>query len=172
MDALSKQSLSPGDHHLMATDEEQRLLTLEEVPQAVLASLNGDVNPKDDILLSVSSDILPDGQYGPGWLLATASDLITIYPNVAGPEHVGRISIAEIREVEVRAQFGSGVLKVRTHDEGATVAHFSRSMLGKFSKLPDEIESLIKQTRTIGDDEKITKRNLDGTQQKRRRDNP
>lgn len=153
----------------MATDEEQRLLTLEEVPQAVLASLNGDVNPKDDILLSVSSDILPDGQYGPGWLLATASDLITIYPNVAGPEHVGRISIAEIREVEVRAQFGSGVLKVRTHDEGATVAHFSRSMLGKFSKLPDEIESLIKQTRTIGDDEKITKRNLDGTQQKRRR---
>ncbi|HCR19396.1 MAG TPA: ABC transporter [Candidatus Latescibacteria bacterium] len=153
----------------MATDEEQRLLTLEEVPQAVLASLNGEVNPKDDILLSVSSDILPDGQYGPGWLLATASDLITIYPNGAGPEQVERISIAEIQEVEVRAHFGSGVLKVRTHDEGATVAHFSRSLLGKFSKLPDEIESLIKQTRTIGDDEKIIKRNLDGTQQKRRR---
>ena len=153
----------------MATDEEQRLLTLEEVPQAVLASLNGEVNPKDDILLSVSSDILPDGQYGPGWLLATASDLITIYPNGAGPEQVERISIAEIQEVEVRAHFGSGVLKVRTHDKGATVAHFSRSLLGKFSKLPDEIESLIKQTRTIGDDEKIIKRNLDGTQQKRRR---
>ena len=153
----------------MSSGNDKKSLTTEEVPQAVLASLNGQGDLGSKILLSVSSDILPDGKYGPGWLIATAADLFTIYPNGVNPKRVDKIPIAEIQEVEVRAQFGSGVLKVRTHEDGATVAHFSRSMLDKFSKLPEEIESLISEARTIGEDENITKRNLDGTQHKKRR---
>jgi ATP-binding cassette subfamily B protein len=153
----------------MSTDTTAKQPTTEEVPASVLAALNGESDISKRFRLSVSSDILPDGQFGEAWLLATSEELINIYPDGAGLSQVEKIPISEIREVEVRTNFGSGVLKVRTLHEGATVAHFTLGQLPKFSNLPEEIEELIKAVRPVGADEKITRRNLDGTRNRKRR---
>ncbi|MDP6779090.1 MAG: ABC transporter ATP-binding protein, partial [Candidatus Latescibacteria bacterium] len=80
-----------------------------------------------------------------------------------------RIPLSEISQIEVKGAFGSGALKVRTANTGATVAFFSKSLLPKFSKVSKQIESLVKEARPVGDDEEIVKRNLDGAHGKKRR---
>ncbi len=141
----------------------------EEVPEEVLAGLNGLIGPDEEICLSVCTDIQFDGAYGAAWLLATHAHLITISPNGEGVPQTVRIPLSEIAEIEIRALFGSGVLKVRTAHKGATVAFFSKSLLSKFSKIPQQIETLIKEARPVDEQEEIVKKNLDGANVKRRR---
>ncbi len=141
----------------------------EEVPGEILAELNGLIDPGEKIRLSVSTDIHLDGVYGSAWLLATDLHLIMVSPDGKASPQTVRILLSEITEVEIRSLFGGGVLKVRTAREGTTVAFFSKSLIPKFSKVPHEIETLVKQARPVDEAEEIVKKNLDGTNVKKRR---
>ena len=141
----------------------------EEVPGEILAGLNSLIDPGEKIRLSVSTDIRIDGIYGSAWLLATDRHLIMVSPNGQASPRTVRILLSEIAEVEIRSLFGGGILKVRTAREGATVAFFSKSLIPKFSQVPHEIETLVKQARPVDEAEEIVKKNLDGTNVKKRR---
>ncbi|MDP6776874.1 MAG: ABC transporter ATP-binding protein [Candidatus Latescibacteria bacterium] len=129
----------------------------QEVPEAVLAGLVDQLAPDDEIRLSVPTDITFEGTYGDGWLLATDRHLLTYSPNGTGHPKTTCIPLSDLIQVEIRDKFGSGALKVRTKDDGATVALFSKSLMPTFVKVPERIEALIRQARPVGEDEEIVK---------------
>ena len=145
----------------METPETPEAGLHEEVPEEVRTGLHGLMEPDEEIRLSVSTDIKFDGSYGSSWLLATARNLFAFCPNGGGPPHTVKIPLSEIAQVEVQDLFGSGALKVRTAREGATVARFSKTLLSKFSQIPNRIEALVKQARPVGEEEKIAKNSSD-----------
>ena len=131
----------------------------EEVPKEVRAGLN--LGPDEALGLAFTTDIKLDGHYGSAWVLATDQRLLAFSPDGEGPPDVVQIPLAEITEVEIRNLLGSGALKVRTAREGTTIALFSKSLLPKLSKVPDQIEALVKQARPPGDQE-VVKRTVGG----------
>ncbi|MDA0272308.1 MAG: ABC transporter transmembrane domain-containing protein, partial [Proteobacteria bacterium] len=141
----------------------------EEIPEDILFSLTGQLAPDANIRVSIEADIRFDGTYGPSWLLVTDTDLLAISSATDGPPDTFKLPLSDIVQVEVRALFGSGILKVRTADSGATVAYFSRTLLPKFSKLPAQIETLVRQARPTTDEESIAKRNMEGNHEQKRR---
>jgi len=152
----------------METEETMPEASLqEEVPEEVRAGLN--LAPDEEVRVSLSTDIKLDGHYGPAWVLATDRRLLAFSPDGEGPPDIVQVPLAEITAVEIRNLLASGVLKVRTAREGTTLALFSKSLLPKFSKVPDRIETLVKQARPAGDQEEVVKRTVGGakTAQKR-----
>ena len=128
----------------------------EEVPEEVLLGLGG-LGADEEIRMSVSTDIKFDGNYGSAWLLATDRRLLAFSPNGGGPPEVVKIRLSEIAEVEMQNRFGSGALKVRTSHDGATMARFSKSLGPKFSEVPAQIETLVRQARPVDEEEEILK---------------
>ena len=116
------------------------------VPDSVRRSLDHLMRSGEEFRLSVSSDIGLAGRYGAAWLLATDSSLIAFSPNGEAPDIV-HLPLADIRSVEIRELSGSGVIKVRTEGRGATVAVFSKALIGKFSSVPKQLEILVKEAR-------------------------
>ena len=116
----------------------------EGVPESVRRSLDHLMRSGEEFRLSVSSDIGLAGRYGAAWLLATDSLLIAFSPNGETPDIV-HLPLADIRSVEIRELSGSGVMKVRTESRGATVAVFSKALIGKFSSVPKQLEILVKE---------------------------
>jgi len=155
----------PGSGSIEAEDVDLK----EDVPEEVHASLRDLMNPGEEIQLSVSSDITLDEVYGSAWLLATNRHLLTFSPNgTTGPTTL-RVSLSEIAKVEITYEFGSGLLKVRTGQEGTTIARFSKTLLPKFLAVPREIETLVKQARPVEEGEELVKRNIDSKAFGRRR---
>ena len=148
----------------LTTDEQpEEAYTTEEVPGAVLGAAYTAMGNRRELLLSVATDIQSDGSYGATWILATDEHLVAVTTDEG--EVVGEpvcLRLADIKEVEVRGLFGSGVIKVRTDSTGTTLAHFSLSLIPTFSELPAQLERLIRSSREVGEEEKIAKRNLDG----------
>ncbi len=134
----------------------------EEIPETILAWLTDLLEPDEEILLSVSTDLRFGGGYGPAWLVATGQRLMGISPSEAGPPETVSIRLAEINRVEVRELFGSGVLKVRTSRRGASLAFFTKSLLSKFSEVPSQIEHLVRQARPVPADAQIANAGVDG----------
>jgi len=130
----------------METPDEAEPRPPEEVPEAVRRSLDHLIEKEEEIRLSVSSDIGLDGRFGSAWLLATDRSLIAVSPNGGTPD-ILHLPLAEISSVEIRELSGSGVMKVRTGSRGATVAVFSKSLIGKFAEVPGQLESLVKAAR-------------------------
>ena len=141
----------------------------EEVPEEVRLGLGDLIGPDEEIRLSVSADIKFDGTYGSAWLLATDRRLLAFSPNGGGPPEIVRIRLSEIAEVEMQNMFGSGALKVRTSHDGATMARFSKSLSPKFSEVPAQIETLVRQARPVDEDEEIIKGDDHGAIGRRRR---
>lgn len=128
---------------------------LEEIPQEVRSDLGDLVATNDEIHLSVSTDIKLDGQYGSAWLLATDRHLIAYSPDGAGPADIIDIPLVKIDGVELRDLVGSGLLRVRTAERGATMAHFSKTLIPKFSEVPQQVETLIRQARPVDEEEEL-----------------
>ena len=62
--------------------------------------------------------------------------------------------------MEVQGLFFSGTLKVQTAKFGTTLAHFTRSLISKFSKVPEQIEMLVSKARPGGKIEKIVDKKI------------
>ena len=115
------------------------------VPTQVRRELAEVVSPDEELHLAVTTDIKLDGQYGEAWLMATADHLVAFSPDGGGPPDVVCLPLNEIKGVEVREDWGTAALKVRTAERGATMAVFSKSLVPALSELPNQVERLVKQ---------------------------
>jgi len=129
----------------------------EELPSSLHGDLEGLIEGDEKIQISVATDIRLDGLYGDAYLLATDRQLLSINPN-GGKPAIDRIPLPEVKTVEIQDLFGSGVLKVRTETRGVTLALFSKSLTEKFAAVPDRIEALVREARTVEEDEKLIRR--------------
>jgi len=132
----------------------------EELPAGIRTHLGSRLEPPEEVVLSVSTDVRPDGQFGDGWLVATRSHLLACRPNGGPAPEVIEIPLASITGVELRELVGLGVLRVRTAERGTAVAQFSKSLLPKFAQVPERLESLIREARPVEADEKLVDSDL------------
>ena len=134
---------------------------LEEVPEDILAAARAVLGPDEEILLSAAADLRFDGSYGAAWLVATRRRLIGISPSDPDPPETVCVPLVDIDRVEVRELFGSGVLKVSTPGSGASLAFFTKSLLSKFTRIPPQIERLIREAKPVPDDTRIVNSSVD-----------
>ncbi len=118
------------------------------VPPQVRRELAELVGPDEEFRLAVATDIKLDGQYGEAWLMATDDHLVAFSPDSGGPPDMVCLPLNEINGVEVREDWGTAALKVRTAERGATMAVFSKSLVPALSELPNQVEHLVKQARS------------------------
>ncbi|MDP6042106.1 MAG: ABC transporter ATP-binding protein [Candidatus Latescibacteria bacterium] len=127
----------------------------ETIPQHILDEL---IQPDEKVQLSTTTDICLDGTFGTAYLLATDHDLIASSPNGGSTPHTLRIPLSEITNLELKDLFGSGLLKARTENEGATLARFTKGQNPKFNRVTRRLETLVKKARDTED--KIAKGRL------------
>ena len=151
----------------MKQDTESALCA--EVPPQVRRELAAVVSPDEEFRLAVATDIKLDGQYGEAWLMATDDQLVAFSPDSGGPPDIVCLPLQQISGVEVREDWGTAALKVRTQERGATMAVFSKSLVPKLSELPNQVEHLVQQARSAEDDGDVLHGRLAGTRGGRKR---
>jgi ATP-binding cassette subfamily B protein len=139
------------------------------VPTQVRRELAEVVSPDEEFRLAVTTDIKLDGQYGEAWLMATADHLVAFSPDSGGPPDVVCLPLNEIKGVEVREDWGTAALKVRTEERGATMAVFSKSLVPALSELPNQVERLVKQAQPTEPDSQVLHGRLAGARAGRKR---
>ena len=139
------------------------------VPAHVRRELAEVVAPDEEFRLAVTTDIKLDGQYGEAWLMATADHLVAFSPDSGGPPDVVCLPLAEINGVEVREDWGTAALKVRTEEQGATMAVFSKSLVPALSELPNQVERLVRQARSTESNGQLLHGRLAGARAGRKR---
>ena len=139
------------------------------VPPRVRRQLAEVVGPDEELRLAVTTDIRLDGRYGEAWLMATEDLLVAFSPDSGGPPGMVCLPLAEIKGVEVREDWGTAALKVRTGEKGATVAVFSRSLVPALSELPAQVEALVRQARPAESDGQVLHGRLAGARAGRKR---
>ncbi len=139
------------------------------VPPQVRRELAEVVSPDEEFRLAVTTDIKLDGQYGEAWLMATDDHLVAFSPNGGGPPDVVCLPLNEIKGVEVREDWGTAALKVRTEEQGATMAVFSKSLVPALSELPNQVERLVKQAQPTEPDGQMLHGRLAGARAGRKR---
>ena len=132
------------------------------VPAQVRRELAEVVSIDEEFRLAVATDIKLDGQYGEAWLMATADHLVAFSPDGGGPPDVVCLPLNEIKGVEVREDWGTAALKVRTAERGATMAVFSKSLVPALSELPNQVERLVKQANPTDPDGQVLHGRLAG----------
>ena len=141
------------------------------VPAQVRRALAELVDPDAALCLAVATDIKLDGQYGEAWLMATDDLLVAFSPDGGGPPDTVCFPLAEISGVEVREDWGTAALKVRTEEQGATMAVFSKSLVPALSELPHQVERLVKKARSTKPDGPVLHGRLAGARAGRKRCN-
>ena len=139
------------------------------VPPRVRRELAGAVALDEEIRLAVATDIKLDGQYGEAWLLATGDQLVAFSPDGRGSPTIVRLPLGEINGVEVREDWGTAALKVRTGKKGATMAVFSKSLVPALSELPGRLEKLVEEARPAAAAGQLLKGRLAGARGGRKR---
>ncbi len=139
------------------------------VPAQVRRELAEVVGPDEEFRLAVTTDIKLDGQYGEAWLMATDDLLLAFSPDSGGTPDMVCLPLNEISGVEVREDWGTAALKVRTEERGATVAVFSKSLVPALSELPNQVERLVKQARSAETDGQVLHGRLAGARAGRKR---
>ena len=139
------------------------------VPAQVRRELAEVVGPDEEFRLAVTTDIKLDGQYGEAWLMATDDHLVAFSPDSGGPPDVVCLPLNEIKGVEVREDWGTAALKVRTEEQGATMAVFSKSLVPALSELPNQVERLVKQARSTEVEGQVLHGRLAGARAGRKR---
>ena len=139
------------------------------VPAPVRRELAEVVGPDEELRLAVTTDIKLDGQYGEAWLMATDDLLVAFSPDSGGPPDMVCLPLAEISGVEVREDWGTAALKVRTEEQGATMAVFSKSLVPALSELPNQVERLVKQARSPESEGQLLHGRLAGARAGRKR---
>ena len=139
------------------------------VPAQVRRELTEVVGIDEELRLAVATDIKLDGQYGEAWLMATDDHLVAFSPDDGGPPDVVCLPLNEIKGVEVREDWGTAALKVRTAERGATMAVFSKSLVPALSELPNQVERLVKQASPTDPDGQVLHGRLAGARAGRER---
>ena len=139
------------------------------VPAQVRRELAEVVSPDQEFRLAVTTDIKLDGQYGEAWLMATDDHLVAFSPDGGGPPDVVCLPLNQIKGVEVREDWGTAALKVRTEEQGATMAVFSKSLVPALSELPNQLERLVKQAQPTESDGQMLHGRLAGARAGRKR---
>lgn len=138
--------------------------TIEEpLPLDIRNQLSDILKPNETIQLSTTSDIRLDGTFGESWLLVTEHQVMSLNLDGDALSNTVQLPLSEITGIEVKDLVGSGQIKARTANEGATLAHFSKGLNRKFNDVAKKLETLVKEAQPHLEDEKVLRGRLGRT---------
>ncbi len=114
---------------------------VEPIPERLEPHIRNELQPGELLIILLSADIRPDGQYGDSWFALTDERLLVFHPNDSDKPQTLRIGLDEVQKVQTRNYVGSGVLVVELADETVELLRFSQSAYYKFSSVPQAIEA-------------------------------
>ena len=114
---------------------------VESIPKTLEAHIRDELQPGELLIILLSADIRPDGQYGDSWFALTDERILVFHPNDTDKPETVRISLGEVHKVQTRNYVGSGALVVELEDETVELLRFSQSAFYKFSSVPQAIEA-------------------------------
>lgn len=114
---------------------------VEPIPKTLEAHIRNELQPGELLIILLSADIRPDGQYGDSWFALTDERILVFHPNDTDKPETVRISLGEVHKVQTRNYVGSGALFVELEDETVELLRFSQSAYYKFSSVPQAIEA-------------------------------
>jgi len=114
---------------------------VEPIPEELAPHIRAELHPGELLMVLLSADILPNGQYGDSWFVLTEDRLIVFHPNGVEKPEITSIPLAQIHKVQTRNYIGSGALVVELEDGTVELVRFSQSEYFKFSGLPQAIEA-------------------------------
>ena len=130
-----------------ASDEQanDELTTIEEMPEEVEDRAQALLANGEEIKVAVSTDLRFDGNYGKDWVIATNKRLIAFNQNGAPEHQLREIPLASVEAVEIVEMYGNNILKIRTSEDAAEVARYSRKVSPKFELATPELETLVQE---------------------------
>jgi len=113
---------------------------VEELPESIIKSLSS-MGLKGKIMVATSGDITFRNTYGETWLVITDGQLLVYDPEVSSDPAI-RISINEIRKVEIRKYIGNNALIVETQNGEVEVIRFTNTLRPRFESLKKKLEAI------------------------------
>ena len=114
---------------------------VESIPKDLDPHIRGELQPGELLIILLSADIRPDGQYGDSWFALTDERILVFHPNGSDKPETLRLNLDEVLKVQTRNYVGSGALVVELEDETVELLRFSQSAFYKFSSVPQAIEA-------------------------------
>lgn len=114
---------------------------VESIPKDLHPHIRGELQPGELLIILLSADIRPDGQYGDSWFALTDERILVFHPNGSDKPETLRLNLDEVQKVQTRNYVGSGALVVELEDETVELLRFSQSAFYKFSSVPQAIEA-------------------------------
>ena len=113
--------------------------SIEEIPESIRKSLKS-LGFEGKIKAAVSGDITYRNTYGETWLIITDGQLLVYDPEVSS-DPLLRISIQDIRKVEIRKYVGNNALVVKMDEREVEVVRFTNTFRPKFEGLKRKLET-------------------------------
>ena len=132
----------------------ERLLageTQETLPKAVEQEVQRLIEPGERRLVTLSTDIAPDGRYDERWLLVTERRLATFAAENGRARVELDLPLSELRGVRLRDFIGNGSLEVITDTEAVEVVRFSRTIAPQMSQVQRVLRALADVSESGGD---------------------
>ncbi len=137
-------------------DEIERLLDSdlqEELPEQVEDAVRQFIKDGERRLISLYTDITPDGEFGDRWLVATDRRLATFVADNGSAKVETELALDDVRRVRLRDFIGGGSLEIATDREGVELVRFSRSVAPQMSLAYYVLRRLTKETSDNEDEE-------------------
>src|SRR5574340_371986 len=114
----------------------------QEMPAPVEATLEGLLDRGEQRLVSLRSDITPNGDFGDRWFVITDRRVAALAPENGHARVEVDVPLSEVRQARVRDFVGSGSLEVETEDKAVEVVRFSRSVAPEIHRVQRVLRQL------------------------------
>ena len=111
---------------------------VEEIPKSIEKSLKS-MGLKEKIRVAIFSDITSKNTYGKTWLIIAGELLLVYNPEVSSDPEV-RISLSDIKEIEIRKYVGNNSFIVKTQKGELELIRFTNTLRPKFEGLKKRLE--------------------------------
>jgi hypothetical protein len=126
-------------------EEVERLLSgevQETLPEAVELEAQRLIEPEERRLVTLSTDIAPDGTYADRWLVVTDRRLATFAPEDGKARVEVELALSEVRGVRLRDFLGNGSLEAVTETGAVEVVRFSRTIAPQMPRVQRILRAL------------------------------
>ncbi|MBW3623858.1 MAG: ABC transporter ATP-binding protein/permease, partial [Armatimonadetes bacterium] len=122
------------------------LETLSPAGQSRLEKL---LEPGEELLLAVKSDVEKEGRYGEPWLLMTPKRLLVFptEPNGVAPEI--EVKMESVTAVRAEGLVGNGVLEATVEGRNVSLLRYSNSLAKKFAAVAKTVEEYAKEKKFV-----------------------
>ena len=121
---------------------------VEPIPEELEGHLRQKLRPGELLILLLSSDIAPDGNFGSSWLAMTDERLMILHPNGGGMEQLEDITLDDIQKIHTKNYVGNGALVVDLPGQSREIVRFSQGAYYKFSGVPQAVEAALARPAT------------------------